>query len=256
MSLRIILAVIGTWAVIQAASFLKLAVNSKGDEHQALLVIGFVVGAFPPVAWQVIQAAFRKVTGAKYLVPSLKSEMPVSELDGLTVWHEARLEEEDIENVPNMATADLVELMLHTRVPPDRIVDWVDQAILYTQLGPDKKPGKRSDKEPDKVEGEKTDPASRRQRLAEHGIRTASALIAAYEMSTRLRNDVERFEKILHGDGRSRIRSLVDTLSTNPNLELVQYWRCLPVSHGHRPPVSGEGNPSDATDISTDPEQN
>ncbi len=219
-SLRIILAVIGTWAVIQAASLLKLEDQAAGGEHEALLVIGFVVGAFPPIAWQVIQAAFRTVTGAKFFVPSLSSEMPVSELDGLTVWHEARLEEEDIENVPNMATADLVELMLHTRVPPDRIVDWVDQAMLYTQLGLDKKPAKGED--------EQAALESRRQRLGEHGIRTASALVTAYEKSkTDERNDVADFENILPGEGRSCIRSLVDTLSTNPNLELVQQWRCL-----------------------------
>ena len=63
--------------------------------------------------------------------------MPVSDLDGLTVWHEARLEEEDIENIPNMATTEIVDLMLSTRFPPDRIIDWVDQAIFFTHLGPD-----------------------------------------------------------------------------------------------------------------------
>jgi hypothetical protein len=224
-SLRIILAVIGAWVVIHAAAFLGLAEQPAGDKAQVLLVIGFVIGAFPPIAWQVIQTAFRTVTGAKFFVPSLRSVMPVSELDGLTVWHEARLEEEDIENVPNMATADLVELMLHTRVPPDRIVDWVDQALLYTQIGPDKK----SDTAPEKKgEGEQAVPTSPRERLGEHGIRTASALIAAYDKS-RKENDVGAFENILPGATRSRIRSLVDTLSTNPNLILVQQWRCLPI---------------------------
>jgi hypothetical protein len=215
-SLRIILAVIGAWAVIEAAPILKLGGQAGGDEHKALLLTGFVIGAFPPIAWQVIQAALRTVTFAKFIVPSLNSEMPVSELDGLTVWHEARLEEEDIENVPNMATADLVELMLHTRLPPDRIVDWMDQAMLYTQLGPNKTPVKNEDKE--------AALKSPRQRLAEHGIRTASALVAAYEKS-KARNDLDSFENILPFDGRSPIRSLVDTLAINPNLELVRQWR-------------------------------
>ena len=34
-----------------------------------------------------------------------------------------------------MASADIVELMLNTRLPADRIIDWVDQAILYTTSG-------------------------------------------------------------------------------------------------------------------------
>lgn len=224
-ALRIILAVIGTWAVIQAASILEFGQAVKAQQ-QALLVVAFVIGAFPPVAWQVIQAAFSIATGARFFVPSLGSEMPVSQLDGLTVWHEARLEEEDIENVPNMATADIVELMLHTRLPPDRIVDWVDQAILYTQLGSEKISGDES-----------ADKRTQRQRLSEHGIRTASALVAAYEKS-KIRDDVDAFEQILPGDGRSRVRGLIDTLATNTNLELVRQWRRLllsPSSNNQKP---------------------
>jgi hypothetical protein len=215
-SMRIILAVLGTWTVLQAAAFLKIPFQADGSEHQALLIVGFVIGAFPPVAWQVIQAAFRTLTGAKYLVPSLNSDMPVSDLDGLTVWHEARLEEEDIENIPNMATADIVELMLNTRIPPNRIVDWVDQAMLYTHLGPDKQLEKNGN-----AQGIAK---NCRQRLREHGIRTASDLVAAYEKSAQ-RQDIALFEELLPGQGRSRIRSLVDTLSINPNLLIVQRWQ-------------------------------
>ena len=81
-----------------------------------VLVVGFTIGVFPKVAWQIVQTAFRQVTGL--VVQGLRTESPLSALDGLTVWHEARLEEEDIENVPNMATTDIVELFLNTRVPP------------------------------------------------------------------------------------------------------------------------------------------
>jgi hypothetical protein len=232
-SLRIILAVLGTWAVVQAANVLKIPnLSQDGGEYQGLLVVGFVIGAFPPVAWQVIQSAFRKVTGAKYFVPSLSSEMPVSELDGLTVWHEARLEEEDIENIPNMATADIVELMLNTRTPPERIVDWVDQAILYTQLGPEKKS---------------------RQRLREHGIRTASDLVVAYAKSQKRGSaDLEAFEKIVPSDGRARIRAMVDTLSNYPNLQIVQKWRregeyCLTPAARTLDGATGEENLGDAS---------
>ena len=59
--------------------------------------------------------------------------MPLNRLDGLTVWHETRLE--DIENVHNMATADIVDLLVDTRIPADRVIDWIDRAILLTQLG-------------------------------------------------------------------------------------------------------------------------
>jgi hypothetical protein len=229
-SLRVILAVIGTWAVLEAASILEF---KAPQTKNAKLVLGFVIGAFPPIAWQVIQAAFQKITLANFFVPSMRSTMPVSDLDGLTVWHQARLEEEDIENVPNMATADLVELMLNTRFPPNRIVDWVDQAILYTQLGPDMKlNGKPSEKVDEKANGAAAQNTSR-QLLREHGIRTASALVYAYEKSKapngqdnkNLANDAPDFDSILPSQRYSRIHTLVDTLSTNPNLKLVQRWR-------------------------------
>jgi hypothetical protein len=172
-------------------------------------VLGFVIGVFPRVAWQIVQAAVKRFTGAALLLPSLQAQLPISDLDGLTVWHEARLEEEDVENIPNMATVDLVDLMIDTRFPAERIIDWVDQAILYTHLGPEKR---------------RADRLTRREILRAHGIRTASGLMEAFYRS-RQRPDREEFEKILDGEGRSPMRSLIDSLGTNPNLKLVQAWR-------------------------------
>jgi len=206
-ALRIILAVIGTWVVVQAV----VVLFPQQDQQTWLSVLGFAIGVFPPVVWQFVQAVIKKATGATVLLPSLQSQMPLSDLDGFTVWHEARLEEEDIENIPNMATADLVELMLNTRFSPDRIIDWVDQAILYTHLGPEQK---------------KNLATSPRARLRTHGIRTATSLTEAYQKS-KAYGDPDTFEKILSGEGRSPIRSLVDTVATNPNLELIRTWRGL-----------------------------
>ena len=69
------------------------------------------------------------------LIPNMNSALPLSRLDGLTVWHQARLEEEDIENTFNMANADVMDLMLSTKLPPERIMDWVDQGILCSSVG-------------------------------------------------------------------------------------------------------------------------
>lgn len=177
-----------------------------------LLVFGFVIGVFPRIAWQVVQATTKKLTRVAAVLPSLTTQLALSDLDGLTVWHEARLEEEDIENIPNMATADVVDLMLYTRLPPDRIIDWVDHAILYTHLGP----------------GPEDDPANNvlRRPLRAHGIRTATSLIEGYRRSAE-RGDRPAFEALLPGEERKPICSLVDALETNPNLELIRTWRGL-----------------------------
>ena len=223
-SLRVVLAVIGIWVVTSAYSLISSDTPSSNTNVESIiLVIAFVVGAFPPVMWQVTRAAFEKITFSKFLVPSLKTVMPISDLDGLTVWHEARLEEEDIENVPNMATADLVELMLNTKIPPDRIIDWADQAILYTHLGIEPTESEANQKN----DGEKHLPNSARWELNKHGIRTATSLISRYYYTKDWLNDedLESFEALLSNGECSRIASLVITLGTNPNLLLIQNWK-------------------------------
>jgi hypothetical protein len=209
-ALRIILAVVGTWAAVTAiTSTGQIDPNSK-----YLLVIGFVIGVFPRIAWQFIQGAskalMRKLQMSAVL-PSMESRLPLSDLDGLTVWHEARLEEEDIENVPNMASAEIVDLMISTRFPPERIIDWVDQAILFTYLGPDKKDAAEQD-------------SSRRELLRRQGIRTATSLIHAFD-SSQERDDNGVVEKILSDASGSHIRSLLDAIGTDSNVSLVCAWR-------------------------------
>jgi uncharacterized membrane protein len=208
-AMRIILAVVGTWVVAIISHYNLLEIKTD-----TLLLVGFVIGVFPSLAWQFVQAALKKITFAGFFIPSLSSQLPISDLDGLTVWHEARLEEEDVENVPNMATADLVDLMLQTRFPPDRIIDWVDQAILFTHIGPEKAAngGIRV-----------------RERLREQGIRTATSLVEVYRKAHEA-GDVDAFEKILSpgNGGRSPIRGLADAVQTNPNFRIIWIWRGLP----------------------------
>lgn len=198
-SMRIVLAVIGTWVVMVAS--LQLGLATKGQ----LLVIGFVIGVFPQVAWQIIQTAFSKTISFIHL-KSMESDLPLSDLDGLTVWHEARLEEEDIENIPNMATTDLVELFINTRFPPERIIDWVDQAILYTQLGANNK--------------------GFRDVLRLQGIRTATSFL---EVSAAIKKQQEKSaaDDTTSASAMEFDSSLEVALSTNSNLALVQRWRTM-----------------------------
>jgi hypothetical protein len=217
-SLRVIIAVISIWVAIEVVDITPSNwVSSEGQKHSVekfLLVLGFVIGVFPRVAWQIIQSGVKRV--GSIIVPSLETQLPLRDLDGLTVWHEARFEEEDIENIPNMATADLVDLFINTRVPADRIIDWVDQAILYKHLGPDPRD---------------ENAMCARKHLAEHGIRNATSLVEIYNNS-KFHGDQEEFEKIIPPNGRITMRSLVDAVGTNPNLKLIQTWKGL-LPHTH-----------------------
>jgi hypothetical protein len=94
--------------------------------------VAFMVGFFPVIAFQALQRA--AAATLRVFVPQLTPDYPLNQLDGLNVWYEARLVEEGIEDMQNLATANLVDVMLHTRVPVGRLVDWVDQAKLYLHL--------------------------------------------------------------------------------------------------------------------------
>ena len=216
-SLRIIISIIAIWVAIEVIAIAPQGImGSETQKHsieKLLLVLGFGIGVFPRVGWQVIQSGLKRV--GSIIVPSLETQLPLRDLDGLTVWHEARFEEEDIENIPNMATADLVDLFINTRFPPDRIIDWVDQAILYTTLGPDQ------DEDGDGI----------RKRLADFGIRDATSLVETYNNSL-FHKDASAFDQILKENGEVTMRALVDAVGTNPNLKLIQTWKGL-MPHTH-----------------------
>src|SRR6266568_2445140 len=94
--------------------------------------VAFIVGFFPLVGMQALQRT--AAAALRVAVPSLSQPYPLNQIDGLTIWYEARLLEAGIEDMQSLATANIVDVILHIRVPVGRIVDWVDQAHLYLQL--------------------------------------------------------------------------------------------------------------------------
>jgi hypothetical protein len=102
-----------------------------GDFRTAA-VVAFLIGFFPLAGMQAMQRF--AATTLRVVVPSLSPPYPLNQIDGLSVWYEARLLEEGIEDMQSLATANFVDVMLHTRVPVGRLVDWVDQAQLYLHL--------------------------------------------------------------------------------------------------------------------------
>ena len=50
----------------------------------------------------------------QFVVPTLRWKYPLSDLDGLNIWYESRLLEEGIEDMQNLATANLVDVILNT----------------------------------------------------------------------------------------------------------------------------------------------
>ena len=193
----------------------------SGAGAEARIAAAFVIGFFPLVGMQAVQKV--AALALRTVVPSLRNDYPLSDLDGLSVWYEARLLELGIEDMENLATANLVDVILHSRVPVSRLVDWVDQAHLYLHLEP-----KRSDDSPRRV-------------LRRLGVRTATALedavrpcpegadavargLVSADSNRQLLDDLRC---ALNRDGLtpSVTTSLLKTFENDPNLKHVRHWK-------------------------------
>jgi len=208
----------------------------------------FLIGFFPLLGMQILQkvvsTAFRK------FVPTLKTPYPLSDLDGLNIWYEARLLEEGIEDLQNLVTGNLVDIILHTRVPVERLVDWIDQAALQLLVDPPTE----NKKDKNDVNNNKrwhTD----RIALRRLGVRTATDLETMFLPAERLARRapgmplagsgdgafLEGMRNVLNGsstNGPSVTEALLRNFSNIPNLVHVRHWRDILCAE-HNPPTSG-----------------
>jgi hypothetical protein len=90
-----------TGAYISAAArivIVALIVTAVGlipflsDRPEQQQIFAFFVGIFPQIGLQALKAALTKLFGG--VVPTVKTEYPLSDLDGLSIWDQARLLEE------------------------------------------------------------------------------------------------------------------------------------------------------------------
>ncbi|HEY8339680.1 MAG TPA: hypothetical protein VIK95_07415 [Egibacteraceae bacterium] len=150
------------------ASALVVAADAAGLQalagEQQASVVAFFVGFFPRAGFTWLRSLLP--SRLQVAVPSLEGDYPLRHLEGLNIWYESRLIEEGIESLQNLCSANLVDLMLMTRLPIVRVVDWLDQAFLYLHLP-------TSDTEP----GQLPPAVAELRRL---GIRTATDLEQAW----------------------------------------------------------------------------
>ena len=112
-----------------AAGFDKLVTDSEAQ------FVAFFIGFFPRAGFTWLRALLPSQLQAA--IPQLESDYPLRNLEGLNIWYKTRLIEEGIESMQNLCTASLVDIMLKTRIPIARVVDWLDQAYLYLHLAKD-----------------------------------------------------------------------------------------------------------------------
>jgi hypothetical protein len=107
-----------------------------GASTLAVILIAFLVGIYPNAGLRLLIIYANRFTRSKIFPETIVPD-PLSKLTGVTIWTEARLVEENVENIESMATASVEQLVLGTHFPTCQIVDWIDQAILYLHAGND-----------------------------------------------------------------------------------------------------------------------
>jgi hypothetical protein len=191
---------------------------SQGQEN----AFAFIVGVFPQVALQALETLIARPFRKR--IPSLHSDYPLSDLDGLNIWYETRLLEEGIEDMQNLATANIVDMMLRTRVPVDRLVDWIDQAHLFLRARGDDGQGESE------TERKATSSRSRLRRL---GVRTATDLQDVFGRELSADKEAVLFEGFLwalndqNGHKEPSVTAcILRALRREPNLWHVMQWKC------------------------------
>jgi hypothetical protein len=166
-----------TMVLVQVLNLLPLTASGDGQPASTgVLVFAFFAGIVPETALVAIQDFLKSSRMLQQRMPSLQEQCPLTELEGITLYDRARLLEEGIENVENLAHHNLVDLMLWTRIPTERLLDLLDQAILYLHVGRPR---------PAQGDGEGFPVRDDLETLRRYGIRTATDLIRAYESAQR-----------------------------------------------------------------------
>jgi hypothetical protein len=143
--------------------------------NQSEYISAFIVGFFPLVGLQALQRVAAKVL--HQVVPQMAPEYPLEQLDGLNIWYEARLVEEGVEDMQNLTTMNLVDVLLHTRAPVGRLVDWIDQAFLLIHLDCVSRDEMEKAR---KSQPETSSGASTRVALRRIGVRSATDMIKVF----------------------------------------------------------------------------
>ena len=126
-TVRLLVTIVLVWVVSNLPQFRAGTLLESG-----LFALAFIIGVIPETGLTLIQDYVRKLTK----IGDKDNEiLSLNQLEGIHLYDRARLLEEGIENIENLAHHNMIELIARTRIPTPRLVDLFDQAILHLHLG-------------------------------------------------------------------------------------------------------------------------
>ena len=142
----------------------------------------------------------------------------LTQIDGVDLQEASRLESEGYPDVTSLARSDLVSLMVNTRLPIERLVDWSDQAVLILLLD----------------NGLDDELDERVTKLRHAGVRTASAVLAVAKLPA---NDPGRttVEDIVSSSGGLTLDLLVTLINLEPAMGRILQWHDSEVANVNKP---------------------
>ena len=206
-TMRLLVTLVLVWTVSTLPQFRTGSALETG-----LFVVAFIIGIFPETGMALIQDQFRLFTKRA----QEKDNFSLTELEGMNLYDRARLLEEGIENIENLAHHNLMELIARTRIPTPRLVDMFDQAILYLHLGAEMDKDREQERQTQDSESGKEDP---RNLLKSLGVRTATDLIKCKDEIYAIK-DNENYKSLI-----SKLEIIVTALKDDEWLNYVQNWR-------------------------------
>jgi hypothetical protein len=209
-------------SVVLAFTIERLTTGVGGSASSAgLLTFAFIVGIVPETALIRLQEISRGMARTRHgraqidhASPTYEME-PLTRLQGIDIYDRSRLLDEGVTNVEGLAHHDVVELLLKTRIPASRLLDWVDQAILFIHCSA---PADETVKD--------GAAASALTQLRAHGIRTATELRQAYDEA----QDKQAFLKIVTAPpGKPPVIPVVlDAIKNEDWIGPLMHWHAQP----------------------------
>jgi hypothetical protein len=221
--------------VVILAYLLNVVLAPESQGSAAMLTLAFAAGVVPSTALRrigdlrssfFIRAADRAAgraadqhgdAGSKgrhgfwgALADAFATKRPLTQVEGIDIYESARLESDGVGDIPALAKSDLVALMVNTRLPVERLVDWTDQAMLILLLDDDRE----------------DEPSKKVKDLRKLGIRTASCLsdVAKRPNTDGLRQAVERVLKDGETSGSDLLHGMVMQIDQEPSIRRVRNW--------------------------------
>jgi hypothetical protein len=220
--------------VVVIAYLINVVLEPSGVAENVWWATAFLAGVVPITVLQGFGQLMSSVLGNlprfmggwlnRAFADTFATPRALTKIDGIDIYESARLESDGITDIPSLATTDLVSMMVNTRMPVERLVDWSDQAmlVLLVEQGENKEAhdGERDDD--NEAAGEPAKEKAALTQLRGMGIRTASSLCdVAHDPKQKGRR--AKAAAILGGE--PLLEGLASQIENEPSTRRILQWR-------------------------------